>query len=152
MPTDDNKAKAMPAGHQVMDRAVEILTAYLSNPTTHLNHKDIPEAYRAIRDVLREELDNAPTAENTTEAKPAVPVKKSVFDDRIVCLECGQNYKSLKRHIGQAHGLTVPEYKAKWALPDDYPTVAKDYSETRSRLAVQNNLGEQGRLNRKKTA
>ncbi|XUY30519.1 MucR family transcriptional regulator (plasmid) [Agrobacterium sp. rho-8.1] len=134
-----------------MDRAVEILTAYLSNPTTRLDHKDIPEAYRNIRDVLKEGLGLAASEEDKGDLKPAVPIKKSFTDDHIVCLECGGKYKSLKRHLGQIHDMTTTEYKAKWSLSDDYPLVAKSYSQQRSELALKNNLGEQGRINRKRS-
>lgn len=150
MSNDQNKQKNLLAEPQIMDRAVEILTAYLSNPTTHLSHKDIPEAYRAIRDVLKEDIGVSAAEEVKGELKPAVPVKKSFTDDYIVCLECGGQYKSLKRHLGQIHSMTTSEYKAKWSLAEDYPLVAKNYSKARSELALKNNLGEQGRLNRKR--
>lgn len=151
MPNSENKQKFPQIEDQIMDRAVEILTAYLSNPTTRLDHKEIPEAYRNIREVLKEGLGLATTEEDKGDLKPAVPIKKSYTDDYIVCLECGGKYKSLKRHLGQIHNMTTSEYKAKWALSDDYPLVAKSYSLQRSELALKNNLGEQGRINRKRS-
>ncbi len=73
--------------------------------------------------------------------KPAVPVKQSVFHDRLVCLDCGKGFKSLKRHIGTEHGQNAAQYRAEWGLPKDYPLVAKDYAAKRSQLAKANGLG-----------
>ncbi len=147
----ENKPKNTHTEDQIMDRAVEILTAYLSNPTTRLDHKDIPEAYRNIRDVLKEDIGLPAADQSKNQLKPAVPIKKSVTDDYIVCLECGGHFKSLKRHLGHVHEMKTAEYKSKWGLPEDYPLVAKTYSQQRSELALKNNLGEQGRLNRKRS-
>jgi predicted transcriptional regulator len=72
---------------------------------------------------------------------PAVPVRKSVHRDHVVCLECGAKLKMLKRHLSTDHGLTVPEYKERWSLQSDYPLTAPAYAETRSRLAKQIGLG-----------
>jgi predicted transcriptional regulator len=81
-------------------------------------------------------------AEPAVEAKaPAVNPKKSVFPDYIICLEDGKKYKSLKRHVRTAFGLTPDEYRAKWGLPGDYPMVAPNYSATRSELARSTGLG-----------
>ncbi len=73
--------------------------------------------------------------------EPAVPVKKSVFDDHIVCLEDGKKLKMLKRHLATAYGMTPEQYRAKWALPADYPMVAPAYARTRQALAKQIGLG-----------
>jgi predicted transcriptional regulator len=74
--------------------------------------------------------------------KPAVSVRKSIQDDQITCLECGHSYKSLKRHLMSSHSETPEEYRAKWALADDYPMVAPAYAEARSRLAKEMGLGQ----------
>lgn len=71
---------------------------------------------------------------------PAVPIKKSVFPDRIISLETGEAFKSMKRHLSNL-GMTPEEYRAKWGLPKDYPIVAAEYSERRSQLAKANGLG-----------
>lgn len=76
--------------------------------------------------------------------EPAVPIRKSVTDDFIICLEDGKKFKSLKRHIQAHYGLTPEQYREKWKLPADYPMVAKNYSEHRSRLAKENGLGKKG--------
>jgi predicted transcriptional regulator len=72
---------------------------------------------------------------------PAVPVKRSVFPDYIVCLEDGKKLKMLKRHLQSAYGMTPDEYRARWGLPPDYPMVAPDYAAVRSALAREIGLG-----------
>ena len=74
-------------------------------------------------------------------AKPAVPVRKSVAADYIICLEDGKKFKSLKRHLRTHYNLSPEEYREKWGLPADYPMVAPSYSATRSKLAKDNGLG-----------
>ena len=73
--------------------------------------------------------------------EPAVPIKKSITNDYLICLEDGQKFKSLKRHLATAYDLTPSAYRAKWGLPADYPMVAPGYSATRSQLAKAAGLG-----------
>ena len=75
--------------------------------------------------------------------RPAVPVKKSIAPDYIVCLEDGKKFKSLKRHLRTRYNLTPERYREKWGLGSDYPMVAPKYAATRSRLAKQMGLGRQ---------
>lgn len=72
---------------------------------------------------------------------PAVPIKRSVAHDHLVCLEDGKIYKSLKRHLASSHGMTPDEYRSKWGLPFTYPMTAPGYSEKRSALAKEFGLG-----------
>lgn len=72
---------------------------------------------------------------------PAVPVKKSIFSDHIICLEDGRSFKSLKRHLRTAYGMTPEQYRARWKLPADYPMVAPDYAARRSSMARAAGLG-----------
>lgn len=72
---------------------------------------------------------------------PAVPIRKSVFPDHIVCLEDGKKMRMLKRHLQASYGLTPEQYRQKWGLPTDYPMVAPNYARHRSSLAKQNGLG-----------
>lgn len=72
---------------------------------------------------------------------PAVPIRKSVTPDAIICLEDGKKFKSLKRHLNNAFGLTPDQYRVKWGLPVDYPMVAPAYAEARSALAKSFGLG-----------
>jgi predicted transcriptional regulator len=80
--------------------------------------------------------------------KPAVPVKKSIHPDFIVCLEDGKKFKSLKRHLRTQYGMTPEQYREKWGLPLDYPMVAPNYAAARSQLAKQMGLGQQRRRRR----
>jgi predicted transcriptional regulator len=73
--------------------------------------------------------------------RPAIPVKKSIAPDYIICLEDGKKFKSLKRHLRNHHNLTAEQYREKWGLGSDYPMVAPNYAIARSRLAKQMGLG-----------
>jgi len=78
------------------------------------------------------------------ELKPAVAIKKSVTPDYIICLEDGQKFKSLKRHLKTHYNLSPEEYREKWGLPHDYPMVAPSYAAARSDLAKNMGLGRRG--------
>ena len=78
------------------------------------------------------------------ELKPAVAIKKSVMPDYIICLEDGQKFKSLKRHLRSVHKMSSEEYREKWGLPHDYPMVAASYAAMRSDLAKNIGLGRRG--------
>ena len=78
-------------------------------------------------------------------AKPAVPVKRSINSDFIVCLEDGKKFKSLRRHLRTQYNMTPEQYREKWGLPPDYPMVAPNYAAARSQLAKQMGLGQQRR-------
>ena len=80
-------------------------------------------------------------AEIEMERTPAVPIRRSVHQDYVVCLECGWRGKMLKRHLATGHGLTVEQYRARWKLPREHPMTAPSYSEQRSSLAKQIGLG-----------
>ena len=86
-----------------------------------------------------------PEPEPEVELKPAVPIKKSVTDDHIVCLEDGKKLKMLKRHLKTAYNMTPEEYRAKWSLPPDYPMVAPNYAAKRQQLAKKIGLGRKRR-------
>lgn len=77
--------------------------------------------------------------------RPAVPVKKSIAPDYLVCLEDGKKFKSLKRHLRTQYNMTPEQYRDKWDLPADYPMVAPNYAAARSQLAKQMGLGQQRR-------
>jgi predicted transcriptional regulator len=82
--------------------------------------------------------------------KPAVPIKRSVTDAFIVCLDDGLKFKSLKRHLRTSYDMTPEQYRAKWGLPHDYPMVAPDYAEHRSRLAKSIGLGRKREVVRRR--
>jgi predicted transcriptional regulator len=80
--------------------------------------------------------------------KPAVPVKRSITSDYLLCLEDGKKFKSLKRHLRTQYSMTPDQYREKWGLPPDYPMVAPNYAAARSQLAKQMGLGQQRRRRR----
>ena len=77
-----------------------------------------------------------------TAPEPAIPVKKSITDDFLICLEDGKKFKSLKRHLRSKYGMSPEEYREKWGLPYDYPMVAPSYARKRSALAKEMGLGK----------
>ena len=77
--------------------------------------------------------------------EPAVPVRRSITPDFLICLEDGRKFKSLKRHLRTKYNMSPEEYRAKWGLPKDYPMVAPNYAKARSDLAKQMGLGQGGR-------
>ena len=122
----------------LLDRVAEIVSAYVSNNA--VARADLPrlisETHQAMRSVSASPIEQAVAPAPT----PAVPIKKSVTPDFIVCLDDGKKFKSLKRHLAQL-GMTPDEYRTKWGLPKDYPMVAANYSATRSSLAKSSGLG-----------
>jgi len=100
---------------------------------------DVPELIQSIYGKLTE-LASGEDA-SSVELTPAVPIKKSVTDDYIICLEDGKKLKMLKRHLMTAYGMTPEEYRAKWGLRPDYPMVAPNYALKRQELAKKIGLG-----------
>lgn len=86
-------------------------------------------------------LNNSAELPNTHQLKPAVPVKKSITPDYIICLEDGKKLKMMKRHLNSRFGLTPDAYRQKWGLPSDYPMVAPNYANRRRELAKEIGLG-----------
>jgi len=115
----------------------DVVAAYVgSNP---VDSGDVPALIRSVYNTL-----NALAGDEVAtqvELTPAVPIKRSVTDDYIVCLEDGKKLKMLKRHLMSAYSLTPEEYRAKWGLKPDYPMVAPNYSAKRQELAKANGLG-----------
>ena len=119
----------------------EIVSSYLSNNT--MPASEIP----AVVEQVFKTLANVNTDVNVSmdRPQPAVPIKKSVTPDHIICLEDGKKLKMLKRHLKTAYGMTPEEYRERWGLPADYPMVAPNYAEQRSQLAKDIGLGTRGR-------
>jgi len=116
----------------------EIVAAYVSHHS--LPREDLPTLIGDIHVALRRAPDAA-ASQNPPPPEPAVPVKKSVTADYVICLEDGKKFKSLKRHLAGVHGLTPDQYRAKWSLPRTHPMTAPKYSEARSTLAKTLGLG-----------
>ncbi|MDJ1159061.1 MucR family transcriptional regulator [Chelatococcus sp. SYSU_G07232] len=128
-----------------IELAADIVSAYVSNNTVSANELPglINEVHAALVRVV------AGAAEAPAEApKPAVPIKKSVTPDYIVCLEDGKKFKSLKRHLRTQYNMTPEQYREKWGLAADYPMVAPNYAKARSQLAKEMGLGQQRRKRR----
>ena len=121
--------------------AAEIVAAYVSNNSIAV--ADLPaligEVHSALQRIANGQTDRTPVAANLA---PAVPIRKSVTPDFIICLEDGKKFRSLKRHLKTSFGMTPDEYRAKWSLPPDYPIVAPNYAAQRSALAKASGLGQ----------
>jgi len=123
----------------------EIVSAFVSNNS--VSNKQIPDLITSVHQTLMKVTGQAPEI-----LKPAVPKKRSVTPDYIVCLEDGKRLKMLKRHIRNSYNLSPEEYRKKWGLPNDYPMVAPKYAAQRSELAKKIGLGKSRRKGRKKAA
>ena len=125
-------------GEDAIRRQVtEIVAAYVSkNP---LPPEELPAFIKSVHASL---TGIGATQSGAAGKPPAVPVKKSVTPDYIVCLEDGKKLKMLKRYLRARHGLTPEAYRAKWNLPADYPMVAPNYAARRSQFAKQFGLGK----------
>ena len=117
--------------------ATEVVAAYVSR--TPVPAAELSGVIQLVFTALDNVEPTAPPAE--VQLKPAVPVKKSVFPDHIVCLEDGMKLKMLKRHLRTKHGMTPGAYRQRWGLPDSYPMVAPNYAAHRSSLAKKIGLG-----------
>lgn len=126
----------------LLELTADIVAAYVSNNAA------APEALPGIIADVFAALETAsqdPDARESVPLIPAVPVTESLTDDHIICLEDGESYKSLKRHLRTNHDLTPAAYREKWGLPKDYPMVAPNYAKERSALAKKSGLGRSGR-------
>ncbi|MGV8854327.1 MAG: MucR family transcriptional regulator [Devosia sp.] len=135
-----NDASGMATGYEqeLIELSTEIVSAYVSHNA--LSPSDLPKLIAEVHGALRG-LSTNEVVLPVEELKPAVPVRKSVAPDYIICLEDGKKFKSLKRHLRTHYNLSPEEYREKWGLPADYPMVAPSYSATRSKLAKDNGLG-----------
>ena len=113
----------------------EIVAAYVSHNSVPVG--ELTGLLRSVHGALVSVATGPVALPEPETLKPAVPIKKSVHDEFIVCLENGKRFKSLKRHLSTTYGLTPDQYRAKWGLPKDYPMVAPAYAQSRSNLASQ---------------
>lgn len=115
----------------------DIVASYLAN--NRADQSQLPDIIRQVFATLTSV--DQPEAAAAPPQEPAVPVRRSVFPDHIICLEDGKKLKMLKRHLMTDHKMTPEQYRAKWGLPRDYPMVAPDYAAVRSSLAKSSGLG-----------
>ena len=125
-----------------IELTANIVSAYVSNNT--VPSADIPNLISQVHAALKR-VSGGQAAAPAEPLKPAVPVKRSVTPEYIVCLEDGLKFKSLKRHLRTKYNMSPEEYRAKWNLPKEYPMVAPNYARARSELAKQMGLGQGGR-------
>ncbi len=120
------------------DQATEIVAAYVA--ANEVAVEDLPALIKRVHTALRDISVSSPVLAETSK-EPAVPIKKSISPDYIICLEDGKKFKSLKRHLRTRYSMTPDEYRSKWSLPHDYPMVAPNYAKERSTLAKRMGLG-----------
>lgn len=123
----------------LIEMTSDIVSAYVAHNPVPV--ADLPKLIEKVHGVLCE-MDQLDSHEEKPELKPAVPVRKSVTEDHIVCLEDGKKFKSLKRHLRTRYDMSPDEYREKWGLPADYPMVAPNYARQRSDLARAMGLGQ----------
>ena len=127
--------------HDLLRMTADVVTAYVGNNT--VAPSDLAEVIRTVHASLQEAQTGA--AAVAAPPKPAVPIKKSITPDYLICLEDGRELKMLKRHLRTTYNMTPDEYRAKWGLEADYPMVAPNYARRRSEFAKQIGLGQKRR-------
>jgi predicted transcriptional regulator len=126
-----------------IELAAEIVSAFVSNNSVPVS--ELPALIGNVHAALTNVASGTTEPPKEEAKQPAVPVKKSVQPDYIVCLDDGKRFKSLKRHLRTTYNLTPDQYRAKWGLAHDYPMVAPNYAAARSELAKQMGLGARRR-------
>jgi predicted transcriptional regulator len=126
---------------ELLALTTEIVAAHVSNNTVPVG--DLPQLINQVYNSLAN-IGSVP-APPAERPQPAVPVKKSVHPDFIICLEDGKKLKMLKRHLKTAYNMTPEAYRERWGLTADYPMVAPNYARQRSRLAKEIGLGTRAR-------
>jgi predicted transcriptional regulator len=129
-----------PANQNVLGLVAQIVSAHVSNNSVPPDALPslIQEVFKTLSGVGKEPA-------QPDRPQPAVPIKKSVFPDHIICLEDGKKLKMLKRHLKTAYNLTPEQYRERWGLASDYPMVAPSYARHRSSLAKKIGLGTKPR-------
>lgn len=133
--------------NELLELTTEIVAAHVANNTVAVS--DLPQL---IQDVYKTLVVVGTGPMAPERPQPAVPIKKSVFPDYIVCLEDGKKLKMLKRHLKTAYNMTPAEYRDRWGLAQDYPMVAPNYAKHRSALAKKIGLGTKPRARRRKAS
>ncbi len=131
-----------PGDSSYIELTAQIVSAYVGNNSVPSG--DIANLISQVHAALRR-VSGGQAAAPAEPAKPAVPVKRSINSEYIVCLEDGKKFKSLKRHLRTQYNITPEQYREKWGLSADYPMVAPAYAAARSQLAKQMGLGQQRR-------
>ena len=137
---DDKQATESMDKSETLHLTTDIVAAFVSNNSVPAS--ELQELLTSTFSTLSG-LSGHSEAEQSNQ-KPAVPVKKSITDDYLICLEDGKKLKMLKRYLRTQYDLSPEDYRRKWGLPADYPMVAPNYAKRRSEFAKQIGLGTQG--------
>lgn len=129
-----------PTSMEILELTADIVAAHSGNNT--IGAEDLPQI---IQDVYRTLASISGMEAEEEKPRPAVPIKKSVFADYIICLEDGKKLKMLKRHLKTAFNMSPEDYREKWGLSVEYPMVAPNYAKHRSTLAKKIGLGTKRR-------
>ncbi len=124
---------------EVLQMTTKVVSAYVEHNS--VGETQIPEVIKSVYASLAG-LDGHTEPGAKAKQKPAVPIKKSITPDYVICLEDGKKFKMLKRHLRTTYGLSPDDYRARWGLGSDYPMVAPNYAKLRSALAKQIGLGK----------
>jgi predicted transcriptional regulator len=136
------KAATMEENANLLEMTADMFSAYVSNNTVS------PDGVAALIGTIHSTMTQLSTGAVEPEPEnkePAVPIRKSITPDYLICLEDGRKFKSLKRHLRTKYDMSPEEYRSKWGLAKDYPMVAPNYAKARSELAKQMGLGQGGR-------
>jgi predicted transcriptional regulator len=123
----------------LLQMTTKVVSAYVGQNS--VGETQIPEVIKSVYASLAG-LDGHTEPGAKAKERPAVPIKKSITDNYLICLEDGKKYKMLKRHLRTTYGLSPEDYRARWGLGSDYPMVAPNYAKKRSALAKKIGLGK----------
>ena len=137
-----NEMSIMEDKPELLEMTADIVSAYVGNNSVSADA--LPSLIANIHAALSG-VSNGPVEAEPEPKEPAVPIRKSIAPDFLICLEDGRKFKSLKRHLRTKYDMSPEDYRAKWNLPKDYPMVAPNYAKARSDLAKQMGLGQGGR-------
>mgnify|MGYP000317241668 CR=1 FL=1 len=124
---------------EIIEMATDIVAAYVGNNS--LPASEVSQLLTGVHAALAGVAAKGDEAEAPPQ-EPAVPIKKSITPDYLICLEDGRKFKSLKRHLRTKYDMSPDDYRRKWRLPADYPMVAPNYAKARSALAKKMGLGQ----------
>lgn len=138
LPINKNESKEAMEDRDLLNETVAIVTSWVA--ANNCRPEELTAAIGAVHKTL-ESLAGPAIATEVSLQKPAVPIRRSVTPDYIICLEDGRKLKTLKRYLRTAYGMTPEEYRQKWGLPHDYPMAAPNYAAERSAAAKKIGLG-----------
>jgi predicted transcriptional regulator len=147
----DTVTDTSPAGSTqstYVDLTADIVAAYVTKNAVPIS--ELPSLIASVHSALNQAAKGA-TEQAQEELRPAVPIKKSITPDYLICLEDAKKFKSLKRHLRTSYNMTPDQYRAKWGLSTAYPMVSPNYAKARSAMAKTMGLGQKRAASRKKS-